>query len=61
MSSNGDINSKYHYCEGYKELLYYFMTEGLTELKKTLVNRKMRYRLLIEEKDKLIKELHDER
>jgi hypothetical protein len=37
------------------------MTEGLTELKKALVNRKMRYRLLIEEKDKLIKELHDER
>lgn len=61
LSSNGDINSKYHYCEGYKELLYYFMTEGLTELKKALVNRKMRYRLLIEEKDKLIKELHDER
>ena len=26
-----------------------------------LVNSKMRYRLLIEEKDKLIKELHDER
>lgn len=37
------------------------MTEGLNELKKSLVNRKMRYRLLIEEKDKLIKELHNER
>lgn len=61
LSSNGDINSKYYYCESYKELLYYFMTEGLNELKKSLVNRKMRYRLLIEEKDKLIKELHNER
>lgn len=61
LFSNGDINSKYYYCESYKELLYYFMTEGLNELKKSLVNRKMRYRLLIEEKDKLIKELHNER
>lgn len=61
LSSNGDINSKYYYCESYKELLYYFMTEGLNELKKSLVNRKMRYRLLIEKKDKLIKELHNER
>jgi len=61
LSSNGDINSKYYYCESYKELLYYFMTEGLNELKRSLVNRKMRYRLLIEEKNKLIKELHNER
>ena len=37
LSSNGDINSKYYYCESYKRNSYIiFMTEGSNELKKSL-------------------------
>lgn len=61
IASNGDINTKYHYCESYKNLIDYFMTDGLRALKDALISRKRRYRMLMEEKKKLLKGLNDER
>lgn len=57
VNAFGALSSRYPYCESRRRLLHYLRTEGLLLMKKRLVDEKRKYRIILQEKQKLLEEV----
>lgn len=61
VNATGCLEKPYPRCAIRRQLLQYLKTTGIALLKKRLLKQKSEYRTLIQEREKLLGEIYDER
>lgn len=57
VNAFGTLEHRYPNCESRRKLIHYLRTEGLQLMKKKLVEEKRKYRIILQEKQKLLEEV----